>query len=156
MPVGLVKRALERFPDPQALSTCFGMSYAVMTRRLAQLGLFTERSSGFLHDEHLLRPEEPSVPIERDPAHEKSPVRAQVTPPNIKKINEILASNNYSSKGRPGRGTDATAPAPAPAVQSTQVGTKAHPAEKSSERDTSVSGMERIREIARKIDISVG
>ena len=151
MPVGLVKRALVQVADPEALSVRFGVSYAVMTRRLAQLGLMPDRSAGFLDDEHRLK-EEMVPPLSREgQAHANQRPRAQKIegPANIKKINGILASNNYSVRG-PGPQTSGQA-----AAAPSQLAPSSPTTDNGAAKKQQNSGMERIRQIARKIDMTV-
>jgi Zn-dependent peptidase ImmA (M78 family) len=138
LPRGMVRRAFEQIKDAERTAAFFGVGLAVLTRRLADMGLAPNLPANFLDAERQIggAAEAPSEP---------KPVVAPAEPA----MPRSYAASTYGKTEKQTR--EAKSPSP---VKPTAMAKTPAPAPAPAKRapPTSGQGMDRLREIARKMD----
>ena len=129
MPAGMVRRAAEKLTDPVKLAAFFGVTRPVMQRRLETVGLAEERSGGFLAEEDrlgTLRDPSPGPAVATRTTAVESPPKSSSSSSSAA-TNRRLQEALRRTSGKALRSEPGSDPA-------------------------RISGMDRIREIARRLD----
>lgn len=167
LPRGMVRRAAEKFREVEAVADFFAVSRACMLRRLQDIGLVAAPPANFLAAESQLAPPVPD-------AGQPIPTPTAAAVPEVTAMPRSYAASTYGAterKTRQGKGQDQrldnaeprragtmTQPSPASTSSPPSSPPSSQPSSPRSSGPQSGRGlgMERLREIARKLDKGVG
>lgn len=141
LPRGMVRRAVEKIQDPERTAHFFGVSSQVLARRLADIGLAPTLPANFLDAERQIG----GAAAENDPAVEPKAVVAPLEP-------AMPRSYAASTYGRTAKKTGKPPAASAQKPEAKAATPPARPKKPAAPPNPAGGGMERLREIARKMD----
>lgn len=163
MPLGFIKRSLERTTDTNKLAQLFDLPIPVLTRRMESLGLWTDDTHKSLLPKDALSIDNSDQPNKfSSPLNTSQTSRNMQTPHNLNRVNQILAATGYSQEKNHTNSTPNNSPRKDPIAP--KIPASPHQRESSlKNNDVSIesttrknlSGMERIRQIAKMLDPSV-
>lgn len=154
MPKSFLKRALAKIEDQIKMAQFFGVPLPVLTRRLNKTGLFEDDAVSFLLAEQKLHSKRGKPPKDGIKNKLMQPSAKIDKPANFEKVNKILATTSYKkcpsvNELEKRKSVLPTAPSLISSNQQYEKGQNVEVMKKP------LKGMDRIREIAKRLDSSV-
>lgn len=147
LPRGMVRRAIEQIKDPERTAAFFGVGLAVLARRLTDIGLAPNLPSNFLDAERQIGGTPESAP---EPKAVVAP--AEPAMPRSYAASTYGQTEKQTRKVQPAAGKAAVSKASPPKAQATPTPPAPRPPASQRAGAPLGQGMDRLREIARKMD----